>query len=267
MGWFGKSTYEKHEESLEKTIDTILKEELEISEWKQLCKNLIGSYPRNGLVLRDKNGDELDTFVDPISRNDYYEFYVHYQELEEVNDNMLSKYLVKHGLLDENDEDFEYLATHNEDDKDEEEDDEEEEEQTDDSDPMMDSILRKLEKGFEPEKVYDEKELQNLLRSFLQQAFPKAKIEREVSLKRFRDSIDILVDGKYAIEVKIPNSRTELRNLTAQLEEYQEEYPHIMALILNNEEKDLTDEIKFYVDRYKSKLDIETVVKIGKKRG
>ena len=274
MGWFGKSKYEKHEEKLSETLGTILEEELEISEFRELCRNLIGSFPKNGLILRDKNDEEVYEFEEPISRKDYAEFYYHYEELEEVNDRMLAKYLIKHGLLDEDDEDYEYIMKHDEDDKDEEDndeedndEDEEDEEESKKSDYMMDSIILKLEKGFEPEKVYDEKELQNLLRSFLQQAFPKTTVEREVSLKQVRDSIDILVDKKYAIEVKIPNSRTELRNLSAQLEEYQEEYPNIIAFILNNDEKDLSEDIEYYTNKFKSKLGIESVVKIGKKRG
>ena len=97
----------------------------------------------------------------------------------------------------------------------------------------LDSIILKLEKNFGPEKVYDEKELQNLLRSFLQQAFPDASVEREVRLKNVRGNIDILINGKYAIEVKIPNNRTELRNLSAQLQEYQEEYSNKQTLHYN----------------------------------
>jgi hypothetical protein len=276
MGWFGKSNYEKHEEELSDTLNTILEEELEISELRDLCRNLIGSFPKNGLVLRDKNDNEVYEFEDPISRKHYAEFYSHYEELEEVNDMMLAKYLIKHRLLDEDDEDYEYLMTHDEED-DEEEDDEEEEDDDEedddeeskskDSDYMMDSIILKLEKGFEPEKVYDEKELQNLLRSHLETVFPKAVVKREVSLKHVRGTIDILVDGKYAIEAKIPNNRTELRNLSAQLEEYQEEYPDIIAFLLNNEEKNLDDDIKHYTKRYKSKLGIKSIVKIGNKRG
>ena len=42
MGWFGKSNYEKHEEELSDTLNTILEEELEISELRDLCRNLIG---------------------------------------------------------------------------------------------------------------------------------------------------------------------------------------------------------------------------------
>jgi hypothetical protein len=271
MGWFGKNDYEKHEEKLAETLGTILEDELEVSELRKLCNDLIGSYPKNGQILRNEEGKEILEFEDPISRRDFCDFYFHYDELEEVNDLMLAKYLIKHKFLEEDNEDYGFITTHDEDGKDEDEDEDSEEEEdseskSKDSDYMMDSIILQLERKFEPEKVYDEKELQNLLRSFLQHEFPKATVEREVILKN-KDSIDVLVDGKYAIEAKIPNSRTELRNLSAQLEEYQEEYPNIIALILNNEEKELTEDIQHYVDRFKSKLGIESVVKHGKKRG
>ena len=275
MGWFGKSDFEKHEENLSDTLNEILEQELEISELRKLCNDLIGSFPKNGQVLKDEYGEDVLEFEDPISRGDYADFYSHYEELEEVNDLMLAKYLIKHEFLEKDDEDYVFITTHDEDGKDEEEDDDEEdddEENTNedskqkDSNYMMDSIILQLERDFKPEKVYDEKELQNLLRIFLEQKFPKATVEREVILKN-KDSIDVLVDGKYAIEAKIPNTRTELRNLSAQLEEYQEEYPNIIALILNNEEKELTEDIQHYVDRFKSKLGIESVVKLGKKRG
>jgi len=269
MGWFGKSDFEKHDESLGKKLETILLREIEIPELRTLCKNLIGSFPKNNLKLFDKNGNNVHTFTDPISRKDYHIFYAHYQELEEVTSTMLAKYFVNHGFLNKHDEDYVYVTTHNEDEKDTEDNKKKDEKELElnDSDHLMDSIILKLDKNFDPEKVIDEKELQNNIRVFLQTAFPNVDVEREAPLKQIRDSIDILVDGKYAIEVKIPNSRADLRNLTAQLEEYQEEYPDIIALIMDNEEKNLTKDIQHYVERYKSKLGIESVVKIGKKRG
>lgn len=269
MGWFGKSKYEKHAEKLEKKLDRILQEEMEIPALRELCKNLIGSSPRPKLKLLDKHGDEKCEFIEPISRKDYCTFYVHYQELGEVNDKMLAKYLVNHNHLSKHDEDYVYITNHNEgdDEDDDEKKDEDKKSKSNSSDYLMDSIILKLERDFEPEKVYDEKELQNLLRSFLQQAFPDTTVEKEVNLKNIRGNVDIVINGKYAIEVKIPSNRAELRNLTAQLEEYQEEYPNILALIMNNEELNLSEDIKYYVDRYKLKLGIESVVKIGKKRG
>jgi hypothetical protein len=271
MGFFGKSKYEKHEEKLSETLSVILNDELEVSELKSICRDLVGSIPKDGMKLIDKDDEVVREFEEPISRQDYCDFYLHYDELEEVNDKMLARYLIKHDFLDEEDEDYLYVTEHTEDDEDKDDDQKDHDNEKDDgnksSDYMMDSIILKLEKNFEPEKVIDEKELQNLLRSFLQQVFPNAIVEREVQLKDVRDSVDILVDKKYAIEVKIPDNRIALRNAYAQLKEYQEEFPSIIVFILDNEGKNLTDDIITYTKKYRTELGIESVIKIGQKRG
>ena len=270
MGLFGKSDYEKREENFAKTLGAILENELEASDLRNLCRELIGSFPKNGTQLKDKKGKVVIEFEDPVTRNDYLEFYFHYQDLGEVNDMLLAKYFINNGYLDEDDEDYDYLINHSSDDEDEDdEDDEDDDKQSKKSQKdseMIEKITQKLNKEFEPESVYDEKELQNALRIFLQQAFPNSKVEREVSFNNNRDTLDILVDNRYAIEVKIPNNRTELRNLSAQLEEYQETYPEILALILDNKEKNLTNEILHYVKRYEQKLGIKSIIISGKKR-
>ena len=264
MGFFGKSKYEKHEENLSETLADILENELEVSELKSICRNLVGSIPKDGMELVDKDNEVIIEFEEPISRQDYCDFYLHYDELGEVNDKMLARYLIKHGFLDKDDEDYLFVTEHMEDD---EEDQDEEDQDSKLSDHMMDSIILKLEKNFEPEKVFDEKELQNLLRSFLQQAFPNSKVEREVQLKDVRDSVDLLIDKKYAIEVKIPDNRIALRNAYAQLKEYQEEFPSIIVFILDNEDKNLSEDIIKYTKKYQTELGIESVIKIGQKRG
>ena len=268
MGFFGKSKYEKHEEKLSETLADILQDELEVSELKSICRDLVGSIPKNGMKLIDKDDEVVREFEEPISRQDYCDFYLHYDELEEVNDKMLARYLIKHDFLDEDDEDYLYVTGHTEEeDEDDKEDEDDEDQDSKLSDHMMDSIILKLEKNFEPEKVFDEKELQNLLRSFLQQAFPNSKVEREVQLKDVRDSVDLLIDKKYAIEVKIPDNRIALRNAYAQLKEYQEEFPSIIVFILDNEDKNLSEDIVKYTKKYRTELGIESVVKTGQKRG
>jgi len=268
MGFFGKSKYEKHEEKLSETLCDILHDELEVSELKSICRDLVGSIPKNGMKLIDKDDEVVREFEEPISRQDYCDFYLHYDELEEVNDKMLARYLIKHDFLDEDDEDYLYVTGHTEEeDEDDKEDEDDEDQDSKLSDHMMDSIILKLEKNFEPEKVFDEKELQNLLRSFLQQAFPNSKVEREVQLKDVRDSVDLLIDKKYAIEVKIPDNRIALRNAYAQLKEYQEEFPSIIVFILDNEDKNLSEDIIKYTKKYRTELCIESVVKTGQKRG
>ena len=77
MGWFGKSDFEKHEEKLSETLGVILEQELEVSELRKLCNDLIGSYPKNGLELKDEKGEVVIEFEEPISRSDYSDFYFH----------------------------------------------------------------------------------------------------------------------------------------------------------------------------------------------
>ena len=130
-------------------------------------------------------------------------------------------------------------------------------------------IMHEIEKGFEPEQIKDEKELQSQLTIFLKAKFSDKKIEREVSTKS-GDKLDIVMDDKFVLELKVPRGKTDLRNLSAQLEEYHEEYPNICAIIADISkivdlddpdpvEENLTQRISEYADKYKMKLDIPTL--------
>ena len=130
-------------------------------------------------------------------------------------------------------------------------------------------IMHEIEKGFQPEQIKDEKELQSQLTIFLKAKFSDKKIEREVSTKS-GDKLDIVIDGKFVLELKVPRGKTDLRNLSAQLEEYHEEYPNICAIIADISEivdlddpdpveENLTKRISEYADKYKMKLDIPTL--------
>ena len=135
-------------------------------------------------------------------------------------------------------------------------------------------ILGIIEDEFPVEKIKDEKELQSQLTVFLKTRLKK-KVEREVPITD--GWIDIVIDGKYALETKIPGDKTALRNLSAQIEEYLEEYPFLGVIIgdktsqvagLKEEdefydaafEPKLTAKIKEYADRYKIKYGVRTVV-------
>ena len=130
-------------------------------------------------------------------------------------------------------------------------------------------IMHEIEKGFQPEQIKDEKELQSQLTIFLKAKFSDKKIEREVSTKS-GDKLDIVMDDKFVLELKVPRGKTDLRNLSAQLEEYHEEYPNICAIIADISEivdlddpdpveENLTQRISEYADKYKMKLDIPTL--------
>jgi hypothetical protein len=125
-------------------------------------------------------------------------------------------------------------------------------------------IINTIQNDFPAEKIYDEKELQAQLRIFLKTKFPDSDVDREV---HSNDSfVDLLVDYKYAFEVKVPRSRTELRNLIGQIEEYKENFPLLCVVIYDNEDYNISEDIKKYVDTYQTKYQVPSIVLQGKKR-
>ena len=91
-----------------------------------------------------------------------------------------------------------------------------------------------------------------------------------------KNFIDIVIDNVYALEVKLPTTRTQLRNLKGQLEEYKESYP-FLGVVIGDKTELVTDSsdtefydskfepnlpvwIKEYTDKYKFYLGIRSVV-------
>ena len=130
----------------------------------------------------------------------------------------------------------------------------------------FESMINAIESDFEPEKITDEEHLQAQLSIFLKAKFPNAIVEREIKTAH-GDRIDVLVDGKFAFELKVPDERVKLRNLMAQLEEYKEQYNDVCAVILDNQNLNLSDTIREYAERYQSKLGVRSIILTGKKRG
>ena len=142
------------------------------------------------------------------------------------------------------------------------------------------SILDLIEEKFKPEKIKDEKELQGQLAVFLN-AVTNTKVEREVKTKS-GDKIDILIDDNYVLELKVPSGKDSLRSLSAQIEEYMEEFPLLAVVIADKSdlvsdqddsefydpdlEKGLTKKIIEYADKYKMKYGIKTLIFSVKKR-
>lgn len=125
-------------------------------------------------------------------------------------------------------------------------------------------ITRAIQEKFDPEKIRDEDGLQAQLAIFLKAKFPDKRIDREVKTKD-GDYLDIVIDGKYVFELKVPEQKTSLRNLQAQLEEYQETYPDICAIILDIGKDGMAQHITYYTDRYMRILGIPTIVLQGRK--
>jgi len=126
-------------------------------------------------------------------------------------------------------------------------------------------IIKSIELRFKPEKIRDEMELQSQLIIFLKSEYPDREIKREVPTK-IGDRVDIVIDNRYAFELKVPQERETLRNLGAQLEEYSEEYPYLCAIIFNNKDLNLSETIKDYVDKYQRNFGVPSIVIDGTKR-
>jgi len=139
------------------------------------------------------------------------------------------------------------------------------------NDRDFENIINSIKADFQPENIKDEKELQSQLTIFIKAKFPELKIEREV-LAKSGDKLDIVIDNDYVLELKVPKNRTHLRNLSAQLEEYSEEYPNLCAVIadisdqvsITNDgtelEARLTENIKEYSDRYFRKYKVPSII-------
>jgi hypothetical protein len=124
-------------------------------------------------------------------------------------------------------------------------------------------IMEELKENFSPEPIRDEYDLESQIKIFLQIKFPDKKIKRKQRTEN-RNEVDILIDQQYCLELKVPESRTHLRNLGAQAEEYQEEY-EVGIIIYEDESLNLSEHIQDYVKKYKKKYGIDTVVYSGKK--
>ncbi len=131
----------------------------------------------------------------------------------------------------------------------------------------FESIINSIKADFQPEKITDEKELQSQLTIFLKAKFPELKIEREVTTKSGNE-LDIVIDNDYVLELKVPKSRTILRNLSAQLEEYAEEYPNLCAVMADTSGNklpdgkilDITEDINDYADKYLRKFKVPSII-------
>lgn len=129
------------------------------------------------------------------------------------------------------------------------------------------NIINAIKADFQPENIKDEKELQSQLTIFIKAKFPELKIEREVITKS-QNELDIVIDDNLVLELKVPKNRTHLRNLSAQLEEYAEEYPNLCVVIADTSGTTLPDgqilniagDIEEYSDKYLRKFKVPSIV-------
>ena len=244
-----KERQQSEDEKLQKVNDLL--DKFEIPDFDKFFERVLGSKPDIEYKYDDKS--EKDIPIN-LSRKDFLGF-IH----DKINDGETSykqirDFAIKHNVLPQSffGKDSDVSGNTNE----------------------FQNIIDTIRREFDPEKIKDEKELQSQLAVFLKAKFPNMEVEREVQTQ-MKDEIDILVEGKYAFELKVPKSRSELRNLSAQLEEYLEEYPKLCVVIADTSGRVLSDErilnvtevINEYTDKYKVKFGIQSLIfKIGTRK-
>ena len=237
---------------LEKLLD-----KYDMSDLNNFCSKYLGEAPASREILRDGTERELKP-----NRHTFVNFILEYYDKGLLRAEQIKDFSLKHRIVTPS-----FFAN-------------ETESKVGNKNELND-ILDVIDEKFKPESIIDEKELQGQLAVFLKAMYPDRKIEREVITKR-DNKIDILIDDNYVLELKIPSGKDSLRSLSAQIEEYMEEFPLLAVVIADksdlvsdqddhefydaNLEKGLTQKIREYADKYKMKYGVRTLVFNVKKR-
>ena len=275
MGWFSKKAkkaleayYKQSPEDAEREraakeenqrlrfdIEKLL-DKYDMSDLNNFCSKYLGEAPTSREILRDGTERELKP-----NRHTFVNFILEYYDKGQLRAEQIKDFSLKHRIVTPSffsDETESTVGNENE----------------------LNDILDVIDEKFKPEIIIDEKELQGQLAVFLKAVYPDRKIEREVTTKR-GDKIDILIDDNYVLELKVPSGKDKLRALSAQIEEYMEEFPLLAVVIADSSkaasdqdsefydptlEKGLTKKIIEYADKYKVKYGIKTLIFSVKKR-
>jgi hypothetical protein len=237
---------------LEKLLD-----KYDMSDLNNFCSKYLGEAPTSREILQDGTERELKP-----NRHTFVNFILEYYDKGQLRAEQIKDFSLKHRIVTPSffsDETESKVGNENE----------------------LNDILDVIDEKFKPEIIIDEKELQGQLAVFLKAVYPDKKIEREVTTKG-GDKIDILIDDNYVLELKVPSGKDSLRSLSAQIEEYMEEFPLLAVVIADKSdlvsdqddsefydpdlEKGLTKKIIEYADKYKVKYGIKTLIFSVKKR-
>ena len=237
---------------LEKLLD-----KYDMSDLNNFCSKYLGEAPASREILKDGTERELKP-----NRHTFVNFILEYYDKGQLRAEQIKDFSLKHRIVTPS-----FFAN-------------ETESKVGNKNELND-ILDVIDEKFKPEIIIDEKELQGQLAVFLKAVYPDRKIEREVTTKR-GDKIDILIDDNYVLELKVPSGKDSLRSLSAQIEEYMEEFPLLAVVIADKSdlvsdqddsefydpdlEKGLTKKIIEYADKYKVKYGVKTLIFSVKKR-
>jgi len=257
-----KRKQEEFEIQLQKEKEMVidLLDKFTINELGTFCREMIGRSPEEEIKskLEDKIEDEekqgwkekLHTIrpnrLETADRKTYYDFIekcLKEKEIKflQIKDWALGKQIVMPSHFDKNID-------------------------TDSSRMEFEKIIEKISQ-FIPEKFDLEQDFEDQLVIYLKANFPKSRIDRQVEVGN-NDRLDVLIDDKFALELKVPSARADLRNLKAQLEEYKENFPLLCAVIFEDilSNKSVNKDLREFADIYRRQLNVPTIVIEGERR-
>ena len=241
--WAAESEKEEAEKAAKASLRVNLEDLLDRFEMKDLkafCKDVLGTLPPTDVERDKKTG--RDRRIEP-DRHTFVDFILEKYDDGQLKTIWLTEFAVKRKIVAKS-----FFG----------------EEAGAGDEGEFRKIMNSIRDGFDSEKIWDEQHLEDQLMIHLKAKFENMSIERQQPAPS-GGRVDILIEGKYVLELKVPRSRDDLRNLSAQLEEYKEDFPYVCAVIADTQNVD-EGEIKTYVDRYKSKYNVPSVVKVVRKR-
>lgn len=234
-----KAEFEKQLKLFEQVLD-----KFEMPDLKDFCTNVLGTEPPE----ESEDDDDGRRRVIKPDRKTFVDFISDYFENAQLKLSQIKDFAINRGIVSPSFFGIESIEAGKR--------------------SEFENIINSIRANFQPENIRNEEHLQAQLTVFLRAKFPDIKVEREMQT-RTGDKLDIVVDGKYVLELKVPKRRTDLRNLSAQLEEYCEDYPNLCAVIadisdtaIESSEFDanISQYIQEYSDKYKQKFKVTTVV-------
>lgn len=115
----------------------------------------------------------------------------------------------------------------------------------------LDLVLEKIEEKFDFDRIRDENELEGLVMQFLNLVFDDKKIERQY--KTPNGNIDIVIDDKYGIELKIAENNKIIENLESQVLKYVRHFgKNRIAVIILKTPKTNVEKLEEYVEHYQT---------------
>lgn len=231
------------EEADSKKINDLL-DNFEIPDFDLFFEKVLGSRPKTEYEYDDRLEKDVPK---PISRKDYLDFIYEKIDNNETSYKQLRDFAIRKKFVPPRffDVDSDVIGNTNE----------------------FSNIINSIRKEFVPEKIRGEEHFEAQLTIFLKSKFPNMEVERQVIIKK-GDKLDIVMDKKYVFELKVPKSRTILRDLSAQIEEYIEQFSNLCVVIADTSGEELSDgrildvtqDIEEYADKYKQKFKIETLI-------